>query len=75
MTRLVVHIDRVVISGFNPKDTGSISNAVGAELERQFGTPSMSSISFATPPGQIDLGMTAQRIGQAIALKIAGGVR
>lgn len=36
MTRVVVHIDRLVLKGFRPKDRHAIGQGLQAELERVF---------------------------------------
>lgn len=39
MTRLVLHIDRLVLRGIDPHDAQSIAAALQAELQRRLATP------------------------------------
>lgn len=75
MTRVVVHIDRLVLKGFRPRDAQAIASGLQQELSRAFAAPdaarrlaAMASVSRLQLHGvSVGPGATAQRVGQRVA--------
>lgn len=75
MTRLVLHIDRLVLRGVPPGDARALATALQAALQTHLGTPG----AFAPAPAarlragpvRLAAGDGAGTVGQAVASAIA----
>lgn len=83
MTRLVVHIDRLVLEGIEPGERGRFTRALRTELARRLERPgTMTGVREAGDRSEIDAGRTqsqragdAAGLGRAAAARIARGIR
>lgn len=83
MTRIVVHIDRLVLHGIDRADAKALSDGVQAELQRLLAAPGAAAALTAggdrarvwTPPTQLASGTSAATMGKHVAASIASGVR
>lgn len=74
MTRVVVHIERLVLQGFRPPDGEAIAAGLQAELSRTLAGPAaarnliaMGSVPrLQLPALAIDHRMTSQRVGERV---------
>ncbi|WP_333858703.1 hypothetical protein [Denitromonas sp.] len=81
MTRIVVHIDKLVLTGIDRKDAAAVSAGVQAELQRLLAQPgAVASLAAGgdrarlhTAVGPVALGAVGQGIGRAIAGGIVPG--
>lgn len=81
MTRIVVHIDKLVLHGFDRHDAAAVSAGVQAELQRLLEQPgAAASLSEGGHRGQLRVGVVpvaqgsgAHGIGRAIAGGIVSG--
>ncbi len=80
MSKLVVHIDRLVLRGVDPGDTAAFSAALQAEVQQQLAQPGTSQQIDRTHRSRIDAGRVrggdgtlANSTASAIAKAIAGG--
>jgi hypothetical protein len=75
MTRVLVHIDRLVLTGFGPQDGQALASGLQQELARAFAAPgaARSVAAMASVPRlqlrsvSVERGATAQRVGQRVA--------
>lgn len=75
MTRVVVHIDRLVLKGFRPQDREAIAAGLQEELSLAFAVPdaarsltAMGGVSRLQVGGvAVDRGTTPQRVGERVA--------
>lgn len=75
MTRVVVHIDRLVLKGFRPQDAEDIASGLQQELARALASPdaARSVAAMASVPRlqlrgvSVERGATAQRVGERVA--------
>lgn len=79
MTRVVLHIDRLVLRGVDPANAHQVANALRAELGRLLGADAGAVLlangnKALLRAGRITLapGDPAQALGQAVAARIAG---
>lgn len=78
MTRIVVHIDRLVLRGVAPNDATALSEAIHAELGQLLGNhPDIASLTGKAVRGSINAGSvnasnSPQGTGKTIAMRIAG---
>jgi len=78
MTRIVLHIERLVLRGINPMDADAISRALREEIERQLASgdagPNLRAVGnrYRVNVGSVHLvqGENAAALGQAIAARI-----
>ena len=83
MTRVVVHIDRLVLKGFRPKDRHAIGQGLQAELERVFaerdavsrlrGMGDVPRLQVGGVP--VEHGSRLQRVGESMAQGIGREIR
>ncbi len=80
MSKVIVHIDRLVLRGVDPGDAAAFGAALRAEVQRQLARPGMDQRIDRTHRYQIDAGRVrvgdgtlANSAGTAIAKAIAGG--
>ncbi len=80
MSKLVVHIDRLVLRGVDPGDAAAFGAALRAEVQRQLARPGMGQRIDRTHRYRIDAGRVrvgdgtlTNSAGTAIAKAIAGG--
>ena len=78
MSRIVLHIDRLVLRGIEPGDAKALSAALQAELQRQLAISGMAdTLSDIGQPARIKVGEVRsagadhQGLGQAIAQRLA----
>lgn len=83
MTRIVLHIDRLVLRGIAPKDARAVSAGVRAELQRLLGEPGAAAALAAggdrfrvrTAPTPLASDTSAAATGRRIAASIVNGVK
>ena len=81
MSRLVLHIDRLVLTGIDRHDADAVAAGVQAELQRLLAEPgAAAALADAGPRGRIHAGQVAvagkgQAMGQALAGGIARGIK
>lgn len=83
MTRIVLHIDRLILRGVQSGDTHALSLAVQAELGRLLAQPGTAAVLASASdrarvrPGKMRLPATtdSQSLGRAIAGSLDGGLR
>ena len=83
MTRLVLHIDRLVLSGFARSDTRAITRAIESELaDRLAGAAAAGAITTAGDRREVRARRVSVRgeaapadLGRAVADSIARGIR
>jgi hypothetical protein len=83
MTRLILHIDRLVLNGVRPEDRTAVAEALRAELQRQLASPQAVRrfISAGGAPrldvGEVRLAIGAMpaEVGAAVAQGIAREVK
>ncbi|MFC3284030.1 hypothetical protein [Litchfieldella rifensis] len=82
MTRLVIHIDKLVLRGIDRSDAAAVSAGVQAELQRLLAEPGAASALIAggdryrLKAGPVPSAPAGGRaLGQAIAGGIVGGTR
>lgn len=83
MSRIVLHIDRLVLRGIDPTDAKAISTGLQTELQRLLATPEIaptlarSGDRFLIDGGSVTFAANTpgKSLGQAIGGKIAKGVR
>ncbi len=79
MTRVVVHIDKLVLRGVDRSDATVLSDTIQSELGRLLGTPSgMAALVSQGDRQRVQLGKVTpvtgpNAVGCAIASRIAGG--
>lgn len=79
MTRVIVHIDRLVLKGFRPEDRQAVGQGLQAELERVFSAGDAASrlrglgdvprLQVGGMP--LQKGASPERVGQGVAQAIA----
>jgi hypothetical protein len=81
MTRIVLHIDRLVLRGMAPAEVETLTAALTQELERQLARPHMAqTLSRMGHRARIKLGevhspaFAAEGLGQAVAQRIIHGL-
>jgi hypothetical protein len=81
MSRIVLHIDRLVLRGIEPGDTDAFSTALQAELQRQLAMTGMAeTLRGIGQPARIKVGEVRsaksghEGLGQAVAQSIASGL-
>jgi hypothetical protein len=75
MKRVVVHIDRLVLSGFRPDERRAVAAGLEAELRQAFSEPALALrvgatgnvASLAVRRVQIERGAWPRRVGQHVA--------
>lgn len=79
MTRIVLHIDRLVLRGVEPADAGAVAAAMQAELGRLLGSDAGAALlapgdSAVLRAGRVHLapGDHGPALGRAVAARIAG---
>lgn len=83
MSRIVVHIDKLVLHGIDRADAKALTAGVQAELQRLLAEPGTAAVVAAggdrarvtTPPTQLASGTSATTMGKHLAASIASGVR
>lgn len=83
MKRAVLHIDRLVLKGFEPSDQQGIAEGLRQELARQVGAPGAlddlvaHAIPLSVNVGQVSLGhaLTPMATGAALAQGIRKGLK
>jgi len=83
MTRIVVHIDRLVLTGIDRNDAATVAAGMQAELQRLLAEPGINRALTDTGHrlrirvGAVPVapGTTAQAMGRAIAGGVAQGMR
>ena len=86
MSRLVLHIDRLVLHGIDPQDAQALVSALQAELQRQLGTNGEADALAAlrgivgrsrikAPPLRIARSAPPETLGRALAGPILRGVK
>lgn len=79
MTRVVLHIDRLVLRGVDPADAGAVAAALRAELGRRLQRDAAAALAgqgdrAVLRAGRVHLapGDHGQALGRAVAARIAG---
>ena len=83
MSRVVIHIDTLVLRGIDRADARAVSAGVQAELQRLLATPGAAVALAAggdrhrliTEPARLALGSSGAATGKRIAASIANGVK
>ena len=83
MTRIVLHIDKLVLRGIDRADAKAVTAGVQAELQRLLREPGTAASLAAggdryrvrATPAPIALGASAASTGKRIAASIASGVK
>ena len=79
---IVLHIDRLVLRGFNRADAGAVSEALQAELRQQLATHGSGALAAHAARSHLHVGRVqlvqgadSTALGQAVAAHIAAGGR
>lgn len=75
MTRLFIHIDKLVLRGVARHDAQSLSTAIHDELRRLLATPLPAGVERPDHPLRMPAGSDAASLGRGVAGRIAREVK